>query len=196
MNSFFINLNRRPDRRAQFEGECVRMGIRSERFPAVSHPMPALGCTLSHLSVLKLARERGYERVCIFEDDFEFLISKEEYEELLTKIPADFDIVMLGWYLHTSAPYNETFGKVLAGTTTSAYIVHSRFYDTLIQRWEEAAMMFQRNIHAQDVNARYSCDQYWRTLQPTATWLYTLKRTGRQRESFSDLVGEVVAYDY
>jgi glycosyl transferase family 25 len=196
MHSFYINLDRRADRRKEFEEECVRMGIRSERFPAVPHSMPSLGCTMSHLEVLKLARARGYERVCIFEDDFEFLIPKEEYEELLTKLPTEFDVVMLGWYIHTSAPYNETFGKVLAGTTTSAYIVHSRFYDTLIQRWEEAVMMFQRNIHTQDVNARYTLDQYWRPLQPGAVWLHTLKRTGRQRTSFSDLVGAVVSYEY
>lgn len=196
MHSFYINLDRRTDRRVEFEGECARMGIQAERFPAISHSMSALGCTMSHLAVLKLARARGYERVCVFEDDFQFLISKEEYEELLTKIPSEFDVVMLGWYLNESAPYNETFGKALSVTTTSGYILHSRFYDTVIRNLEEAVDLFQKNIHTHDVVSKYIIDQYWRRLQPSATWLYTLRRVGKQRQSFSDLVGAVVAYDY
>jgi hypothetical protein len=196
MHSFYINLDRRTDRRQEFEAECARMGIEAERFSAVSHRVPALGCALSHLSILKEARRRGLERVCVFEDDFDFLISKEEYAELLTKIPTEFDVVMLGWYIHEAVPYNETFGKVVAATTTSGYIVHSRFYDTLIHNLEEAVRLFQQNIHTYDVNAKYSCDQYWKRIQPGATWLYTLRRIGKQRPSFSDLVGTVVAYDY
>lgn len=196
MHSFYINLDRRADRRKEFEHECMRMGIESERFPAITHRMSALGCTMSHLAVLRLARDRGYERVCIFEDDFEFLISKEEYADLLSKIPAEFDVVMLGWYLYETAPYNETFGKVLSATTASGYIVHSRFYDTLIRNLEEAVGLFQKNIHTYDVVSKYINDQYWRRLQPNATWLYSVRRIGKQRQSFSDLVGQVVAYDY
>jgi GR25 family glycosyltransferase involved in LPS biosynthesis len=196
MPAFYINLDRRLDRRTQFEEECVRMGIDVERFPAVTHAVPALGCTMSHLAVLKEARQRGYESVCIFEDDFEFLISKEEYATLLTNLPENFDVVMLGWYLYQTAPYNEHFGKVLDATTASGYIVHSRFYDRLIANLEEAVTLFQRNIHTYDVVSKYINDQYWRRLQPTANWFYALKRTGKQRGSFSDLVGSYVTYDY
>jgi glycosyl transferase family 25 len=172
------------------------MGIRAERFPAIAHNTPALGCTLSHLSVLKLARERQYESVCIFEDDFEFLVDKDEYARVLAEIPHEYDVVMLGWYMFKTLPFNETFGKVIHATTASCYIVHSRFYDRLIDTWEEAANLFQKNIHTYDVVAKYSIDQYWIRLQPNATWLHTLKRLGRQRPSYSDLVGAVVSYEY
>jgi hypothetical protein len=196
MKSFYINLDHRTDRRLEFESECVRMGLESERFPAVKHSIPALGCTLSHLSALKTARDRGYERVCIFEDDFEFVVSKDEYETLLTSIPADFDVVMLGWYIIESAPYDATFGRVIAATTASGYIVNQRFYDTLIRNIEEAVVGFRESCHTYDVISKYSNDQYWRRIQPAAMWLYSLKRIGKQRPSFSDLVGCKVAYDY
>jgi len=196
MNSFYINLDRRPDRKTQFEAECVRMGLHVERFQAIAHEVPALGCTLSHLAVLREARRRRYNAVCIFEDDFEFLISKEEYADILANLPNGFDVVMLGWYLHSMTSYNERFGKVLDATTASGYIVHSRFYDTLIHNLEEAVVLFQRNIHKYDVVSKYINDQYWRRLQPNANWFYTIKRTGKQRTGYSDLTGQCVTYDY
>lgn len=196
MKGFYINLDRRIDRRQQFENEIGKMGLDVERFSAISHSVPALGCALSHLNVIKLARDRNYESVCIFEDDFEFLIPQEEYNAILGNIPADFDVVMLGWYIFQSSPYNDTFGKVLHATTASGYIVHKKFYNTLIQNLEEAVTLFQSHIHEFDVVSKYINDQYWVRIQPAANWFYTLKRVGRQRPSHSDLVGGIVAYDY
>lgn len=196
MHCFFINLERRGDRREQFEKEASRMGIEVERFQAIAHQVPAIGCLMSHLAVMKLARERNYERVCIFEDDFEFVVSKEEFNTTLAAIPEDFDVVMLGWYLNESAPYNGVFGKVLSATTTSGYIVNRKFYDTIINNFEAALSLFVSNLRAWNVIALYSADQYWLRIQSTAKWLHTLKRIGKQRAGHSDIVGGYVAYDY
>ena len=196
MHSFFINLERRKDRRAEFESQAMRMGIEVERFRAIEHKIPAIGCLMSHLSVLKLARERNYERVCVYEDDFEFLVSKEEFDATLEAIPADFDVVMIGWYIFESVPYNDIFAKVLHATTTSGYIVNRKFYDTLIDAFETGLSSFISNIHVWNVLSLYSADQCWVRIQPTAKWLHTVKRIGKQRAGFSDLVGGHVAYDY
>jgi hypothetical protein len=61
--------------------------------------------------------------MCIFEDDFEFLVSPEDYQRIISTIPYNMDVVMLGWYIFKSVPYNDTFGKVIHATTTSGYIV-------------------------------------------------------------------------
>ncbi len=172
------------------------MGIQCERFPAIKHIIPAVGCGLSHLAVLKLAKQRGYERVCIFEDDFEFLVSKEDYNRLIKSLPENFDVVMLGYHIVESRPHDAMFGKVIAATTSSGYIVNSRFYDTLIATLEESVSLFQKHVYDYDVVSKYINDQYWRRIQPTANWFYALKRVGRQRAGFSDLVGAHVAYDY
>jgi GR25 family glycosyltransferase involved in LPS biosynthesis len=172
------------------------MGISAERFPAVSHSVPALGCLISHLSVLKLARDRKYPYVCIFEDDFEFLVSPEDYQRIVSTIPYDMDVVMLGWYCIETVPYNETFGKVLAATTTSGYIVHQKFYNKLIETLEESVILFIKNINKYDVVSIYSIDQYWRRLQPSANWFYSVRRIGRQRPSYSDIMATNVSYDY
>ena len=76
---FYINLDKRKDRRVEIEQELNKMELPFERFKAIETPgRGILGCGLSHLSVFKLAKERKYKNVLIFEDDFYFLISKPE----------------------------------------------------------------------------------------------------------------------
>ena len=62
---FYINLDYRTDRREQIEGELVRMDLveKSERFPGIYvKEQGILGCTISHLSAIQLAKQRGYKR--------------------------------------------------------------------------------------------------------------------------------------
>jgi glycosyl transferase family 25 len=85
-----INLAERADRRAEMAGELARLGLALD-VPAVDGPAVRLfaavrpaeaggfptigtrGCFLSHLGVLRLAREAGWDRVMILEDDLDFV---------------------------------------------------------------------------------------------------------------------------
>jgi glycosyl transferase family 25 len=192
MHSFYINLDRRTDRRELVEEEFKRIGLEVERFPAVEYTPGTIGCNLSHIEVLKLAKARGYESVMIFEDDFEFLVSKEEWNRQISRLPTSYDVVMLSYNLLQSTPHSETFLRVQEVQTTSGYIVHSRFYDTLITRWEEGTRLFKENP---EVHWIYILDQYWKSLQPSAEWYAYTPRLGKQRAGFSDLAGEFVEYD-
>jgi glycosyl transferase, family 25 len=184
LHAIYINLDRRTDRRAEIEAECSRMGLPVERFPACVSPLgPGQGCTLSHLSVLKLARERGYPSVLIFEDDFQFLIPRVQWLDLVTHLPKDYDVVMLSYNLFKSEPYNERFGRALDVHTASGYIVHSRFYDTLIATMEEGYRLYCET----GAHWLYMNDQFWKRLQPTCRWYYSLLRVGKQRAGYSDL---------
>ena len=73
--SFYINLNRRIDRRIQFETEMKNMNIdMPTRSEAISvKELPQRGVTMSHLRVLESAQTANYETVLIFEDDFKNL---------------------------------------------------------------------------------------------------------------------------
>jgi hypothetical protein len=193
IQGFYINLNRRTDRREQIEAECQKIGISIERFPAIEHWFGGFGCLQSHLAVLKLARERGYPAVTIFEDDFQFLVTKEEFEDVLSKVPDNFDVLMLSYNLFRGQAYNDTFGKVIEVQSASGYIVHSRFYDKLIANLQEAVQYFGRDLTPTGYG-RYTNDQYWKRLQPDSNWLYSLKRIGLQRPSYSDLEKTHVNY--
>jgi hypothetical protein len=192
MHAVYINLDRRTDRRAEVEQEFADKGLIVERFPAVEYTPGAIGCNLSHIEVLKLAKARGYPSVMIFEDDFQFLVDTQTWDQLIARLPASYDVVMLSYNMIASTPHDETFNRVQEVQTTSGYIVHSRFYDTLLTRWEEGARLF---IEAPHLDWVYLLDQYWKPLQPGAEWYAYTTRIGKQRDSFSDLAGRFVVRD-
>lgn len=189
MHAFYINLDRRTDRRAEVEQEFADKGLSVERFPAIEYDPGAIGCNLSHIAVLKLAKERGYESVMIFEDDFKFLVDKETWDYLIECLPESYDVVMLSYNLITSVAHDDIFDRVLEVQTTSGYIVHSRFYDKLLARWEEGARLF---IESPQFDWIYLLDQYWKPLQSSAEWYAYRRRIGKQRDGFSDLAGRFV----
>lgn len=194
MHAFYINLERRADRRQDIESELKKTSLVYERFPAVSRPdNPAIGCTLSHLEALKLARDRKYDSVLIFEDDFQFLVDPATFDFLLASLPDPYDVVMLDYYIIHSEPYNESFNRILEAQSAGGYIVHSRMYDRLIETYEEAVALFEANPHCHWL---YINDQYWKRLQPVSHWYSTRIQMGRQRPGYSDLKHRILENVY
>lgn len=185
---FYINLDRRTDRREEFEGELKRMELTAERFSAVATPgQGILGCGRSHLAVFKLAKERNYKNVLIFEDDFVFLVSKDQLHELLSQVfdnNVDFDVCMLGYNLkgHEECPEYPFLKRVRNAETASAYIVNQKYYDTLIELYEWA----MPELANTGMHWIYANDQVWKRLQEKDTWYCFSKRIGKQRSGFSD----------
>lgn len=167
------------------------MNLDIERFPAVARNPGGLGCSYSHRDVIRIAKERGYPYVIVFEDDFQFLVSREEFDKVLANLPADFDVVMLSYNLQRSEPYNDHFGRVLEVQTTSGYIVSSKFYDTLLSTWEVSLAEYEKQPHCHWL---YIVDQSWKHLQPTSRWYYSLLRVGKQRPGWSDITDGYVDY--
>lgn len=167
------------------------MNLNIERFPAVARSPGALGCSYSHRNVVALAKERGYPYVMIFEDDFEFLISREEFDGVLANLPEDYDVVMLSYDIQKSEPYNDRFGRVLEVQSASGYIVSSKFYDTLLKTWAKSLEEYEKYPHCHWL---FINDQSWKPLQPNSRWYYSLLRVGKQRPSWSDISNDFVDY--
>ncbi len=69
---FVINLETRPENLENIHKEMDYIGWEWERLNAINRGN-YMGCTLSHLEIIKIAKERGYERVMIIEDDCVFM---------------------------------------------------------------------------------------------------------------------------
>jgi GR25 family glycosyltransferase involved in LPS biosynthesis len=192
MYMVYINLDRRIDRRQEFEAEATKLGIQVERFPAIEREPGGIGCTASHLELIKRAKREGLPEILVFEDDFQCLVSKEQFEDILESMPSDYDVVMISYNLIKSEPYNEKFGRALEVQTTAGYIVHSKFYDTLIQTWEEGLKNYEANPYCHWL---YIIDQSWKPLQLTHKFYYTIPRLGKQRAGYSDLANRFVDYN-
>jgi len=185
---FYINLDKRTDRRGEIEIELTNMELPYQRFPAIETPgRGILGCGLSHLSVFKLAKQRKYRNVLIFEDDFYFLVSKPELYESLRMVfeeKVDFDVCMLAYNLKGEEECLEYpfLTRVRNAETASGYIINEKYYDTLIELYEWAMPL----LDSTGMHWEYANDQVWKRLQEKDNWYCFKQRIGKQRSGFSD----------
>ena len=187
----YINLDRRTDRRQQLEDELQRLAVpaaKVERFAAIAHAEGLIGCGLSHLAVLRRAREEQWPNVLVLEDDFCAHADQAQLQQQLADVFAlpGFDVFMLAYnVLDEGSAASPAHGVVPTrnAQTTSAYLVHRDFYDRLIATWEEGVALLQREPWR---HWDFALDQYWKRLQPEARWFRAVPRIGFQRASFSD----------
>ena len=185
----YINLDHRTDRKDEIEGELEKFNLldKAERYSAICvKEQGILGCTMSHLEVFKLAKARQYNNVLILEDDFQFLISKEEFEHQLTEFfesNIEYNVCMISYNLIQSdvTPYPFLL-KVKEAQTASGYIVHHTMYDRLIELYEEAVPKLRET----QFHWIYANDQIWKRLQPSSNWYCFKNRFGKQRDGYSD----------
>jgi GR25 family glycosyltransferase involved in LPS biosynthesis len=183
----YINLNKRPDRREEIEKELNNYNLPFERFEAIEKSMGILGCLMSHLEVLKIARERQYKNVLIFEDDFQFTISKEKVEEQLSSLfdnNIEFDVCFLvNATFQVEDIENYPFIKrTTHSTTAAAYIVNQHYYNTLIELYEENVPLLELT----GMHWLYANDKCWDKLQIKDKWYLFTKAFGKQRPGYSD----------
>ena len=194
---FYINLDDRKDRRKEMEDEFVKMDIiphnqpnpenkmTYERFSAIKHEISDIGRGLSHIGILKLANERNYSTIIIFEDDFSFTVSKEELNKqfgYLNGVYMDACLLSGDYTRYNRTNMTPNLYRLFNAQTTSGYLVNCRYNEVLIDCFQTATDQLERTNH----HHLYAIDVAWHRLQATDPW-YTLKTMiGKQRPSHSD----------
>lgn len=194
---FYINLEKRSDRRLQIEKELSDYNIpkdKIERFNAITHTNGAVGCGRSHVEIYKIAKSRNYKNILIVEDDFKFIIDPENFKnqiETFFNKNIDFKIIMLSYNLFKSEDYDNQVGYVKDAQTTSGYIINHKYYDEFIDVIERAMNTFEQiNIpYLYAIDGAYG----WKQLQKEK-FFYFKTRIGIQRESYSDIEGRITNY--
>lgn len=194
----YINLDRREDRRIQIEEELSQHNLydKAERFSAIDRPGKGIvGCTYSHLEVLKYAKEKQWKNVLILEDDFTFLISKDDFERELEQFfnaNIDYNVCMISYHIQKSTPTEYPFiTKVIEAQTASGYIVNENFYDKIIELYEYAAPLLDQTMQ----HWIYANDQVWKRIQPDSNWYALTTRCGKQRSGYSDNSDKFMEYN-
>ena len=193
----YINLDKRTDRREQIEQQLNMYGLSYERLPAIYHSFGIVGCTWSHLAAIRLAKESGYQRVWIMEDDFEFLVSQEDVESTLQMLCSGdikFDVCMFAYNAlqRKEIEGSDCFFQICEAETASSYVVEAHYYDKLIQLYEQTIPLLETTRRHWD----YANDQSWKILQISDHWIATKQRMGKQRHGFSDNAQEYMSYDF
>ena len=188
---YYINLNKRVDRRKHIEDELMKNALDFERFEAIEHEIGAIGCSKSHLEVIKLAKKNNFKNVLIFEDDFIFQENLQENIKKFFDLNIDYDVLMLSYNLidKTDGP-SALIGKVKYAKTTSGYLVNQKYYDTLIKNYEEGICLLENFYTVEN----YGIDSYWSSLQEKDNWYYFMNRIGIQKPDYSDICKVYVNY--
>lgn len=187
-HAFYINLEHRVDRRIHIEKELKSVGLNAfQRFNAIKMNFGALGCSLSHLKCLTIAKENNWEHVLICEDDMQFLdptLFVKQLNGFLSNV-TDWDVVLLaGNNIKEYTTPNEYSIKVSWCQTTTGYLVKREYYDALIDNFKTSVERLIKQPHNHHI---YALDQYWTKLQYTDNWFLITPPTVVQRDDYSDI---------
>jgi len=198
-NTLFINLEHRLDRLEHVQNELFKIGIEGERVNAVKSELGAIGCTLSHIRCLELAKSRNYEQVFICEDDITFNNPQLLLKNLTKFYEEDnlqWDMIIIGG--NNVPPYqriNSNCVRVFYCQTTTGYIVKQSYYDTLIKNFRESAKLLMKN-QTDEGKKKYSLDIYWKKLQMQDFWFMITPPTVTQYENYSDIENRNTNYNH
>jgi len=99
--AYYINLDKRPERKIYIEKQLQKVGIDAERFPGIIPSeklnFPTIGhrgCVLSHRAVIQKALDDGLKNVLIIEDDCVFT---EEFPNISKLMIADMLFLKPRW---------------------------------------------------------------------------------------------------
>lgn len=128
---YCISLKKRTDRRKHITEMMAKHGLEFEFFDAIENKNGTLGCFDSHVEVLKLAREKGLDKVMIMEDDCEFI---RDFE--LPEFPDNWEMLFLGGAVNMIYDrYNKDWYQV-STWYAHCYLVKSSLFDELIETAE------------------------------------------------------------
>lgn len=194
-NVYYINLLERKDRKDLVENELNELGWKYLRFNAIKTKNGRVGCSLSHLKLIQIAKEKNLDYIVIVEDDIQFM-RKSWFNEKITNIinsEFNFDVFLLGGNLRQPIyKINEDIYKITKSFTTTGYIVKKHYYDTLINNIKEGIQLLLRDPGGEYNSNAIDC--HWMKLQEKGNWFIIMPRTITQRPIYSDIEQKYTDY--
>jgi len=178
-----INLDKRPERWQQFTAQ--RLPFVVNRFSAIEHEHGNIGCTLSHIEVMRKCKPGEY--LLIFEDDAELLTGIEPLFEALGQLPERFDVLYLGaniWGADElklkekwkTRRHSENLIQIMGAWCLHAYFVGYDFCQRIM------------NTPIEQIHARRNLDTYIaRVIQPEGNCYIVDPLMFIQRMNYSDI---------
>ena len=204
-HAIYINLDSRTDRRALFESQIDELHTRYpadfsffpvSRFSAIKHEHGAIGCSKSHIECLRIAKNSGWDHVLIFEDDAHLIhpeILVHQVNSFLSRFHDNWDVLLLSG--NNFPPFKieapDCF-RVANCQVATCYLVCSRYYDTLLENFENSLAGLEANP---ENKPEFACDMYWKRLQRTDRWYLITPICVTQRPGYSDIEKQVVNYE-
>ena len=194
-HTLFINLASRNDRLEHVTSEFNKMGINAERVDAIKMASGAIGCTLSHIKCLEIAKDRQYEQVFICEDDITFLdpdLLTQNITKFYENKTINWDVIIVSG--NNGPPFqtiNDYCVRVLNCQAATGYIVKRQMYDAMLTNFKAGLAQLIKD----PTNKRmFAVDMYWKGLQMQYYWYMIIPLTTVQYENYSDIEQKEVNY--
>ncbi len=181
----YINLARRSDRNEKMKEMTKTLGDKVVRFEAIEASPGCIGCSLSHIEILKMAIDNNWKSVLILEDDAEWNNFEDGYSKLQSLSLSPYDVIVLG-----GSCIRREGDRVFSCQTTVGYLVHNHYYKTLLENYKTGVDLLQQTRQA----TSYALDQYWKHLQHKDNWFIIVPCLVYQRPDYSDIEGKYVDY--
>jgi hypothetical protein len=185
---YVINLDSRPDRLTRVMSSFADLGMadRVERFPGIipEGGSGAYGCLMSHVAIIKKAKELCLKNVLVFEDDVE-LLNIESISPAISQLRSiPWALYYLGYNSH--APLNKVTPNLLKLTqcySTHAIAYHSSVFDLIIASFDSKKIKLIDVWLSENVQAAFNC-------------LGNYPIAATQFSNYSDIEKKEVKYDF
>lgn len=154
-----------------------------------------VGCMKSHLKVLHMAREQGFNHILVLEDDFNFTSELDQHlDDLSTFFSREYDYLLC--LLGTSKegriiPKDDLLSfSFQPCTNTEAYLISKQGIQALIPVYEDGL----KNLIKSGNSQQYAADRCWSTLQATKKFFVFRKKFGFQISNFSSIENRITRY--
>lgn len=144
-NIYCINLDEATERWEHCLKQFEKHNFTAERFKAIKVDegknnllKGEIGCMMSHLEVIKDAKHKGYKKILVLEDDFEFVDNFNELFELKYKnLPYDWEFLYFGGnHVGGLIKINDDCAKTIHTFTTNSYCIKEEMFDVILASTE------------------------------------------------------------
>lgn len=194
-NIYYINLESRIDRKQFIEKQMNNLDLNAKRFNAIKHKTGAIGCSLSHLQLLKFAKQENFEHILIFEDDIHFLKPELFVSNInnFLKNHKNFDVLLIaGNNVGNYTIIDKNCVKIQQCQTSTGYLVKNHYFDKLINNIENGVKELINNPYLERF---YSIDQFWKSLQLIDKWYLLTPLCVSQKPNYSDIEKKITNYN-
>lgn len=197
----YINLASRPDRKVHIEGQLRGIGLNPTRFNAIKLKNGRIGCSMSHLKCLQIAKNNNWPYVMICEDDL-LILNNETFVNHINKFFSmhsddssdnKWNVLLLAG--NNVPPYkkiDDTCIHVSHCQTTTGYIVKMDYYDILM---DNIRIGIENLMKKPDQHIIYAIDKFWIKLQKQHIWYMLAPIVAVQREDYSDIEERKTNYE-
>ena len=194
-NTIYINLEHRTDRKEHTEKEFAKIGLlNANRLNATKMHYGAVGCSMSHIRCIEMAKKENWSFVFIAEDDITFM-NPELFLSKLRKFSEsdiDWDVLIIAG--NTAPPFGSATDfciRIHNVQSTTGYIVQQHYYDTMIANFREGVAKLMKDP---ENKREFAIDMYWKRLQQSGKWYTLIPLSVYQYSTYSDVENRMVDY--